>query len=405
VTQNRKINVMHVIADLNIGGGQEAVRTLVEYQASDGCQPIVCTFKDGPLRQEIEHMGIRVEILPARRHDVVALPFFIADMARIWRSLACLVKEYRIDVVQTHLLRSLDFLVLLLLYTTDVRVVLWTFQNANFEMPVSDSQKHKWSVMLKNRSHRLLYRLSSRLVSGFVAVSDEVERAIADIIRPVPGKITVICNAVDVRRYGKPVDRMSLRNQLGLRPDAYVIAVVATFKEQKGHRYLIEAMASIVPQYPGVHVLLIGDGDLRAAMEAQVEALNLREHIHFLGTRKDVPALLATCDLFVLPSLWEGLSVALLEAAATGLPVVATRVSGTVQVVVPGKTGILVPPGDAQHLARAIEQLMTDPAQARAMGMAAKRRAEEEFSAQRQADEHLALYRRLLQGEAGRCQG
>jgi glycosyltransferase involved in cell wall biosynthesis len=124
--------------------------------------------------------------------------------------------------------------------------------------------------------------------------------------------------------------------------------------------------------------------------------LNLGEHIHFLGNRHDVPDLLAASDIFVLPSLWEGLSMALLEAMASGLPIVASEVSGTVQVVIPNETGLLVPPGDVQKLTEAIKQLLSDPTRAQAMGAAAKQRVEAEFSAQKQADEHLTLYRRLL---------
>ena len=115
--QNRKLNVMQIILDLDIGGAQEVVRTLVEYLASDDCTPIVCTFKDGPLRQDIERLGIAVEVLPPRRYGIVALPLFIFDMIRIWRALARFIEKHNVDVVQTHLLRSLDFLVLFLLYT------------------------------------------------------------------------------------------------------------------------------------------------------------------------------------------------------------------------------------------------------------------------------------------------
>jgi glycosyltransferase involved in cell wall biosynthesis len=394
--QNYALNVMHIISDLDIGGAQEVVRTLVEYMAADECTPVVCTFKDGPLRQDIEQLGIKVELLPGRRYSIVALPFFIIDMIRIWKSLAALVRKHNIDVVQTHILRSLDFLVLLLRYNTDLRVVLWTFHNASFELTADKLPRYKWLRAPKNYSHRLLYRLASRLVGGFIAVSDKVEKAMLQTIGPIQDKITVICNGVDVKRYHRPVDKIGVRDQLGLKADADLISVVATLKEQKGHRYLVEALPSIVPQHPDLHVLFIGDGELREELQAQVERLNLGDHVHFLGNRSDVPELLAASDLFVLPSLWEGLPMALLEAMASGLPIVATEVSGTVQAMIPNETGILVPPGDAQQLAQAIEQLFSDPAQAQAMGAAARRRVQEEFSAQKQADEHLALYRHLL---------
>ena len=395
--QNCKLKVMQIISDLNIGGAQKVVCTLVEYlSASGGCQPVVCTFQDGPLRQDVERLGVKVETVPQRRYSVVALPLFIVDMVRIWKSLAELVKKHNIDVVQTHLLRSLDFLVLLLLYTTDLRLVLWTFHSASFELTADKLPRYEWLLTPKKISHRLLYRLASRLGSGFIAVSNKVGKEMVQIIGPIQDRITVICNGVNVERYQKPVDKIRVRSQLELKANARLIAVVATLKEQKGHRYLIDAMASIVPRHLDLHVLFVGDGDLREELQVQVKRLNLGDHIHFLGNRSDVPELLAASDLFVLPSLWEGLPKALLEAMATGLPIVASEVSGTVQAMIPNQTGILVPPGDTRRLAQAIERLLSDAVQAQAMGAAARRRVETNFSARKQAGEYLALYRRLL---------
>jgi glycosyltransferase involved in cell wall biosynthesis len=396
--QNRKLNIMQIILNLDIGGAQEVVRTLVKHLASEDCKPIVCTFQDGLLRRDIEAIGIKVEILPARRYSVLAFPLFVIDMIRIWRSLTRLIEKYDIDVIQTHLLRSLDFLVLFLRYTTRLRAVLWTFHSANFALTEAHLSKHKWLVKPKNYVHHLLYRLASRLVDGFIAVSDEVRTTMIEIIGPIQGRIVVMRNGVDVERYRRSVDKTLVRSQLGLGADARLIAMVGTLKEVKGHHYMVEAMTSIVPQYPDVHALFIGDGPLKRELQAQVEKVSLNTHIHFLGNRSDVPELLAASDFFALPSLWEGLSMALLEAMTTGLPIVASEVSGTVGAITPNETGLLVPPGNSQQLAEAIEQLLTNPKQAQAMGAAARRLVETEFSAQKQADEHLALYYRLLNG-------
>jgi glycosyltransferase involved in cell wall biosynthesis len=396
-TQKLPLRVMHLILNLEIGGGQEVVRTLVQYLLSDECSPVVCSFKDGPLRREIERAGVLVEILPGRQYSVFALPMFVMDMFRIWQGLAQLVKKHQIELIQTHLLSTLDFLVLLLRYTTPVRVVLWTFHNANFELTAAKLSNSPWLLWPKKLIHRQLYRLGAWLVNGFIAVSDDVKQAMINIIGPIGHKITVICNGVDTSRYPQMVDKTQVRAELGLSPNAQLIIVVATLKEQKGHRYLIDAMTSIAPRYPDVHVICVGDGSLRPALQSQLQNLNLTSQIHLLGNRYDIPRLLAASDLFVLPSLWEGLSMALLEAMATGLPIIATEVSGTAQVMIPDQTGLLVPPGDSSQLVQAIEQLITDPARATAMGAAAKQRVAETFSARKQAELHLALYRHLLQ--------
>ena len=393
---------MHIISDLDIGGGQAVVRTLAKYLALEKCVPVVCTFRDGPMRPDIEKLGIAVEILASRRYSIAALPFFAADMARILRSLARLVRKHQVDVVQTHLLRTLDLLVLLLRWTKPLRAVFWTFHSANLVLTEEQLPRHKWLLRPKQQVHRQLYRFASRWVSGLIVVSDQVKESAIELVGPrIRDRITVISNGCDIEQYGQPVDRAQVRSQLGLAADCRLIAVVGTLKKVKGHRYLIEAMSTLVPRYPDLHALLIGDGELKADLRLGVSELGLDRHVHFLGSRHDIPQLLAASDLFVLPSLWEGLSMALLEAMATGLPIVASAVSGTVQAIKPNEGGLLVPPGDVQALASAIDQLLSAPERARSMGAVARQRVEAEFSASRQAREHMAAYHRALDSTAG----
>lgn len=392
-----KIHVMQIICDLGIGGAQEMVRTLAAYLASIDCEVVVCTFKDGPVRESIERLGVRVEVLPERRHSVFAFPLFVLESVQIFLRLARLVRRHQADVVQTHLLRTLEVLVLLLPLVTPVRVILWTMHSAKLDLlEVEVPLRHRWLLRPKRYAHRQLYRLVSRWVGGYVAVSDQVRETVLRDIDPSPEKITVIYNGVDLERYRKSVDRWAVRIGLGLGVHARLIATVGTLWTAKGHRYLVEAMAAIVPRQPDVHALLIGDGDLRGELQEQVRRLGLQKNVHFLGSSKSVPELLAASDLFVLPSLWEGLSMALLEAMATGLPIVASEVSGTLQAITANESGVLVPPGDPGRLAEAIELVLSDPKWAREMGSTARQRAERDFSAEKQAQEHLALYRRLL---------
>ena len=393
VMQNEPLNVMQVVRNLQIGGGQEVVRTLAENLAESGCRPVVCTFEDGPLRQDIERLGIPVEVLPGRRYSVVAFPLFIAEMVRIRRDLARVVTTYRVDVIQTHLLRVLDFVILTLRYRRDL-LVFWTFQNAYFTLREDHLTRYKWSLRPKQFAYRMLYRLAARWVDGFIAVSEDVKTALMKTFDIPPDKITVICNSVDVRRYQRPVDRAGVRRELGLAESARVVTVVATFKEQKGHRYLIEAAPAVISQYPELHILFIGDGELREEWQLRARDAGADGHIHFLGFRQDIPELLAASDCFVLPSLWEGLPMALVEAMASGLPIIATEVSGSKQAMVHGETGLLVAPGDAAQLEEAMVRMLSRPDQARAMGIAAQKRVEAHFGARKQAEDHMALYHR-----------
>jgi glycosyltransferase involved in cell wall biosynthesis len=319
----------------------------------------------------------------------VALPWYVADMLRLLRRLAGVMRKYRVNVVQTYILGSQHFLVLGLARLLGVPVAILNFRNEKF-LPFGQAGG------LKNQLHRLAYRLARRWASGYVAVSAEVKQAMLRTLGLSENDVTVICNGVDVDRYARGVDREQVRCGLGLSAQDSLAITVATLKAQKGHRYLIEAAAKVVRQHPDTHFLLVGDGELRAELEAHTRALGLADRIHFLGSRRDVSELLAASDVFILPSLWEGLSMALLEAMAAAKPIVATAVSGTEQTMVHGQTGLLVPPGDAPALAQAIHALLSDPERARSLGQAARRGAETHFSTQQQAAEYVALYRRLL---------
>ena len=391
-----KFRVMQVISNLEIGGAQEVVRTLAENIDQFGSTSVVCTFQDGPLSEAIRSQGIPVEVLPERKHSVFSVIPYINEMVNYYQQLQHLVEKYQIDVIQTHLLRSMDFLVLLLRKSHGPRVY-WTFHNSLFDLREDHLVKHRWSLKIKRFSHHVLYWLGSKRVDGIIAVSQDVKTAIMDTMVGIPNnKITIIRNCVDFQRYKRNIDRQKAREVIGFTEENMIGVVVATFKKQKGHRFLVEAVSSLVQKYPEFRVLFVGDGELRSEMENLVDELGLKGVIHFLGTRSDIPSILAASDLFILPSLWEGLPMALIEAMASGLPVVATRVSGTSEVMVDGKSGILVEPGVSKALASAIQKMLENPEKTREMGIFARDRVEDLFSAKTQASEYIELFNRNI---------
>jgi glycosyltransferase involved in cell wall biosynthesis len=205
---------------------------------------------------------------------------------------------------------------------------------------------------------------------------------------------------VDSELFARPGDKRALCRDLGIAARSMLIATVGRLVEAKGHRYLIESAKPVLSRFPDAHFLIIGDGELRTELERQAAQLEVAEHVHFLGTRKEVAGLLAAADLFVLPSLWEGLPMALLEAMAAAKPIVSTAVAGTDETIISGQTGLVVPPRDSLALAEGISHLLREPAEAQAMGQAARRLVEASFSARKNASEHVRLYRRLLYSEA-----
>ena len=387
---------MHVILTLEQGGAQEVIRALCAHAPSPDVWrvPLVVTFEDGAVRQQLERLGVRVEVLGPRQHGIESLPAFFAEGRRIKSHLAELIEEEEIDLVQTHLLETLDFHVMGLLRTTRASAVVWTIHNVVF-LPEGSTP---W-LWLKQLGHKLLYRHHASRVAGIVVVSADVEKAVVNQIGAVRERVTLIPNAVDLANQSAMSDKSALLTELGIGEPATLALAVGRIAEQKGYRFLVEAATAIVAERPEVHFVIAGDGPLREDIVGCVDRAGLRDRFHFLGVRDDVSRLLASCDLFVMPSLWEGLSIALLEAMAAEIPIIATSVSGTVQAMVPDETGLLVPPADATSLADAILRVLDDPEAARERGQRARRRVEEHFGVQAQVEALTRLYARI--GRAG----
>jgi glycosyltransferase involved in cell wall biosynthesis len=187
-----------------------------------------------------------------------------------------------------------------------------------------------------------------------------------------------------------------MRRTFGVQAQGLLVGTVGRLHPQKGFASLLAAVARVRERLPAIRLLLVGGGALRRDLVARAEALGLAEVVIFAGSRGDVPEILAALDLFVLPSLWEGLPNAVLEAMAAGLPVVATAAGGTPEVVVDGETGLLVPPGDVTALAEAIERLLRDPGLRRKMGEAGRKRVEGHFTIEQTVAQTVALYETLL---------
>jgi glycosyltransferase involved in cell wall biosynthesis len=394
----RPIRALHVINNLDIGGAQEVVRSLAPALRAKGVDVAVATLRDGPLREPLEQAGIPVTVVGGRTRSLVSDPRAAAEVWQLHRGLASAVDHHRSTVVQTHLLRSLDFLALFLRRRPSRPAVAWTVHNARLDLRADQLPGRRWLLGPKRQAYRTLYRHGSR-IAHFVAVSDDVAGAIRTAVRPASGHLHTIPNGVDVHRYGGG-DRDAVRRELTVPDDAAVVICVAKMLEQKGHRMLIDALAAPEVADLPLHVLLVGEGPLRNEIEERARRAGVGDRLRFLGNRPDVPRLLAAADIFVLPSRWEGLPMALLEAMAAGLPSVATAVSGTRQVVTDGENGLLVPPEHPGAIAEAVSRLARNPELRAALGAAARQRVVAAFSVERQAMRHVELYR-LITGAAG----
>jgi len=245
---------------------------------------------------------------------------------------------------------------------------------------------------------RLLERLHSALVnaglaSKLVNVSRKVlEQAAAAGIRRE--HMTVIPNGIPPSE-AHAGERPTTRRELGVHADAVLVLSVGRLVYQKGHEYLVEAMQTVVRQSPNVQAVICGEGPLRGQLEAQISRQGLAACVHLLGNRLDIGRYLSAADIFVLPSRWEGLPVALLEAMDAGLPIIATRVEGVEEVIQDDDHGILVPPEDARALANSIGKLIEDPGRRRRMGGAARARVRATYTADIMCEKYLSLMQNL----------
>lgn len=243
------------------------------------------------------------------------------------------------------------------------------------------------------RRQRYLLRFLSACMDGHIAVSSSLKQYLVECLKFRADKVRVISNWVDPDVFPGALDQAYARMELAIPAGAVVIGCVARFHEQKGHTHLIAAAAGLLQRHPNLVFILVGDGPTREAVEAHVRDLHLSPHFRFLGHREDVPTVLDAMDIFALPSEYEGFPVSVLEAMASGKPVVATAVDGIVEAIADRQTGILVPPRDVAALTEGLDLLIRRPELRTSMGAAGRDRVLKHFAAGPLVRETEALYR------------
>jgi glycosyltransferase involved in cell wall biosynthesis len=259
-------------------------------------------------------------------------------------------------------------------------------------VPVVVRTEHLPDIIRKPEARASHQRLISA-VDRLICVSMGAARSMRRVGVP-SAKIAVVRNGVpSAPEHPEPILMLT---ELRLPVGARLVLTVARFVEQKGHRFLLEAMPTILAACPTAQFLWVGVGPLKEVLQHEVRQRGLESAVRFLGQRDDVPALLVASDLVVLPSLYEGLPLIILEAMAAGRPVVATWTSGTDEAVLDGETGRLVPPGDPQALAAGVVEVLSSPELASRWGAAGRERWRREFTAERMVRQTAAIYENLL---------
>jgi glycosyltransferase involved in cell wall biosynthesis len=364
--------VMLLAIGLGVGGTETHIVELASRLDRSRFTVTVCALKPGgTMAQELHNRGIRVLSLDgAGKLD-----------ARVIVRLFKLLQAEQPDVVQA-------FLFWANLAARACGRILRAF-------PVISSYHDE--IISEGWFVRLVDRLTLNWTDRIVCCSDAVSRSVVSRIGGSIERCTIIPFGVDINQFESAAS--ATRHELGLQNDGSVIGTVCRLVEpKKGLRILLQAMAELANRHgqPPCQLVIVGDGPARYELELLREQLELSSWVIFTGSRRDIPRVLHALDAFVLPSLYEGFGIAILEAMAAGKPVVATAVGGIPEFVLSGETGLLVEPGSVEALADAIDRLISNPGEAQTLGANGKARARESYRISEIVRRHEQVYTECL---------
>lgn len=377
--------VLHLVETLQIGGTEtQAVQTAL-HQHSTGQQVVVgCLRAEGPLLEVLQLTCIPVIEFSKQKK--------LLSIHCVWQllRLAVFLRRERFKVLHCHDLMS-NLLGVPAARLAGTPIVISSRRYLDLEW---------WRGSWRNRMVGWIYKLSTYVIVNSKSIRDLLIQR--DGVRRE--KIQVIYNGIDLDRFGESVSHHDATLS-AIRKHSVLVAVAANmYSPVKGHATLIAAAKRVCDDFPQVRFVLIGDGVERPRLEELVKRAELQEHFLFLGSRKNVPELLASCNLFVLPSESEGLPNVVLEAMAAGLPVIATAVGGVPELIQDGVTGLLVPSREPKELSASILRLLRDEELCGRLGRAGRERVVRDFTFDRLINVLKRLYTELPQSRPVRKQ-
>ncbi len=328
------LKVLFVTGALSFGGLERVVINLCQRLNPAYYKPIVVCLKSrGELADELEDQGIKVISLNANKHRL--LKYFT------WLQLAKIIRSERPHIIHSH--NTASFL--------DAALARCLSPCAGFvHTDHTRSFPDQWHYMAAEY-------LASHLVYRIVAVSEETKQNLIKYERIHPDKISVINNGIEKEKFDLTIDEEEQKRTLGVEKFDFIVGAVVVLRKQKGISYLIKAAVKVLKKYPKTGFLIAGDGPLRKELHDLCAEVGISENFLFLGARKDIPELLQLFDIYVLPSLWEGLPLSVLEAMAARRCILSTQVGGVPLAIRDGAEGVLVPPKDENALADQIINL------------------------------------------------
>lgn len=366
--------VLYLIVDLPLGGAEIHLLNLIRNLDRDRYSPtVLCIGKNGPIGEEIAREGVPVTELGLLRTG--------GGDRRIVKSIREFLRREKISLVHSHL------------YHANYYGRLAAFRE---RIPVVCTIHNTYASLKMHR--RLINRWLARRTARIIAVSAPVRDDILRYDGVNPSKVIVIPNGVDPRTFDIPLARAEARERLGIPAEHFLIGTVGRLEEQKGLQYLLDALRVLRRGGKNAFLLVAGSGREEARLREQAIRDGIEDAVFFVGTRRDVPELYRAMDVFALSSLWEGGPITLLEAMASGLPVVATPVGFVPEVVRDGLNGFLVPLRDPAMLAEVLWKVREDPAMAEAVGREARETVRGRYTHRHLAEKVMAVYEEALPG-------
>ena len=386
---NSEIKVLQIITKFVVGGAQEHLIYLCDLLNKERCRVKVLsgaqTGPEGELIKEIEKRGIDLFILPELVREINPLKDLLALI-----QLTRYIKKERFDIVHTNSSKA-GILGRLAAKLAGVPIVVHT---------VHGWGHHDEMGKLRKGFYIFLEKCAGKLTDKIITVSyldtkKGLKNGIAD-----SGKYITIRSGIDLSVFNPAtIDVEHEKRKWGIPLTNNVVGSIMRFSKQKNPLDFVKMAAEIVEKSPKVSFLLVGDGSLKPQIESSILQFNLSEKVILTGVRNDVPQLLAVMDVFVLPSLWEGLPRVIPQAMAIGLPIVATEVGGILEAVKEGQNGFLVPPKDFHAMAHRVIQLLEDQNLAKKMGERGRKMVYPEFCVKQMVKSTESLYEGLIKSK------
>jgi lipopolysaccharide/colanic/teichoic acid biosynthesis glycosyltransferase/glycosyltransferase involved in cell wall biosynthesis len=379
------VRILHITGDSRFGGVASIILGLGRICKAEGWQVDVLTT-DPVFQQAVMHNGLGLINLDVVRRDIRPL-WDLRGLFRLRRFLA----EHNYTIVQTHTSKG-GFVGRLAARLAGVPIIVHTAHGFAF---------HEGSPPSVRRVYTALERLAAHWCDRIVSVSEFHRDWAVELGICGPSRILAIPNGIEPLEPNAHVSSDDIRRQLGAQPGDLLVLAVTRLAADKGLRYLVEAAAQL-PADRRIHVAIAGEGPEHGRLEQLAADLGLADRVTFVGFRKDVGDLLAACDVVVLPSQREGLSISLLEAMAAGKAIVATSIGSQREVAAKGEMALLVPPADANALRDGILRLAEDPALRDRLAFLARAVYERHYTEERMLESYRQLYLGLLEQPSDR---